>query len=341
MRSVITAGAAVALAALLPDEAPRVAAARCIAALRPESAAAARFDFVDPLRLDWHFIPRERRGVPLRALDDAERRATHRLLRSLLSPLGYERALGVIELEAVLRDIEGNPGRDPGAYWLSVFGDPAPLADGSGAPWMVRFEGHHLSLQWTGTPGGELAATPFFLGANPAEVRTGDAAGRQLLGSFEVAARELAQSLDAPQRARCLLAAVAPADVLFGPGQSPPDLAAGIPWTELSPLQQEQAHRLAAAVFDHVAPAARPAARPAETERTDRPQPNSASNRFAWAGSLSPGEPHYWRLVLGRDVIEYDNTQNGANHTHLLWRHVVQDFAAGWLKRHHDQQHRR
>ncbi len=337
MRGVITAAAALALAALPPEEAPRAAATNYLAALRPDSAAAARFDFADPMRLDWHFIPRERRGVPLRALDDDERRATHRLLRSFLSPLGYERALGVIELEAVLREIENNPGRDPGAYWISVFGDPAPLADGSGAPWMVRFEGHHLSLQWTGTPAGELAATPFFLGANPAEVRHGDAAGRQLLGSFEVAARELLLSLDATQRSRGVIAAEAPADVLFGPGQPSPDLSAGIPLADLAPGQLELASRLAAAMFDHVAPAGRPAARPV----VDRATKAAPAGRFAWAGGSTPGAPNYWRLVVEQDVIEFDNTQNGANHIHLLWRHVAQDFAAGWLKQHHEKQHGR
>jgi hypothetical protein len=344
MRGAFAAAAVVAIAALPDRDDPRLATASFLAELRPASAAAARFEFADPLRLDWHFIPRDRHGLPLREMDAAERRATHRLLRSLLSPLGYERALGVIELESVLRRIENNPGRDPGAYWVSVFGEPATAADTGSptaparrpAPFMVRFEGHHLSLNWTGAPTGEVSATPFFIGANPAEVLDGEDAGRRLLSSFETKARALIHVLGPELRARCIVAASAPADVLFGPGATPPDLAAGLDLAAMPAAAAEMARQLAAEMFSHVMDAARPEARPSLL-----PDGKPVDGRFAWAGGLAEGMPHYWRLVLGDDVIEFDNTQNGANHVHLLWRNMGQDFAAGWLTRHHQEQHRR
>lgn len=297
-----------------------------VAALRPESAAAARFAFADAARLDWHFIPRERQGLPLGAMNSDERRATHALLRTFLSPLGYERALGVMELEAVLREIEGNPGRDPGRYYVSCFGAPAASGE-TPAPWMVRVEGHHLALQFTAVPGRGVAPTPFFLGANPAEVQSGDHAGRQLLADLEQGARALLAALTPAQRALAVFATTAPADVLFGPGTSPPDGSVGIALSDLSTEQRALATALERAVTGNVAASLTP---------TD-----SAVAHFAWAGGLEAGDGHYWRLTGPTAAIEYDNTQNDANHVHLLWRDAANDFGADWLAEHVKREHPR
>ena len=56
---------------------------------------------------------------------------------------------------------------------------------------------------------------------------------------------------------------------------------------------------------------------------------------FAWAGSAERHEPHYYRLQGRRLLIEYDNTQRGANHIHTVWRDLTNDFGDDVLARHY------
>jgi hypothetical protein len=329
MRTLLLPIVVVAAAALVRDEESsardatlRNATRDFLAALRPESRERASFVFEDEKRLDWHFVPRARTGLPLGAMDDAERRAAHRLLRTALTPAGYGRAAGVIELESVLRAIERNPGRDPGLYFFSVFGDP-----GGSGPWSLRFEGHHLALNFTGDAAEGIAPTPLFFGANPAEVRGGERAGFKLLAPHEESARRLVRALGAEQRGKAVIAATAPADVLFGPGRAVQPSTDGLPLSELTSEQKPLAEQLLAEVLSDVACGA------------IDPRAQLAEARFAWAGGLEPGEGHYWRIVAPAGVVEYDNTQDGANHVHFLWRDPANDFAAGWLARHHAQDH--
>lgn len=59
----------------------------------------------------------------------------------------------------------------------------------------------------------------------------------------------------------------------------------------------------------------------------------------AWAGSLEPGEPHYYRLQAPRLLIEWDNTQRGANHAHSVWRDPTGDFGLDVLAAHRARHH--
>jgi hypothetical protein len=60
--------------------------------------------------------------------------------------------------------------------------------------------------------------------------------------------------------------------------------------------------------------------------------------RFAWAGSLTPGEAYYFRVHGPVTLIEHDNTQNGANHVHSVWRDLAADFGHDALAEHYRQQ---
>jgi hypothetical protein len=55
---------------------------------------------------------------------------------------------------------------------------------------------------------------------------------------------------------------------------------------------------------------------------------------FAWAGSDRPREGHYYRLQGPRFLVEYDNTQDGANHVHAVWRDMYSDFGMDVLRLH-------
>ena len=60
---------------------------------------------------------------------------------------------------------------------------------------------------------------------------------------------------------------------------------------------------------------------------------------FAWAGGAEPKQPHYYRLQGPRFLVEYDNTQNGANHIHSVWRDPEGDFGADLLAQHYAAAH--
>jgi len=60
---------------------------------------------------------------------------------------------------------------------------------------------------------------------------------------------------------------------------------------------------------------------------------------FAWAGGLNKVDPHYYRIQTAAFLIEYDATQNGANHIHAVWRDFSGDFGADLLGEHYQASH--
>jgi hypothetical protein len=60
---------------------------------------------------------------------------------------------------------------------------------------------------------------------------------------------------------------------------------------------------------------------------------------FAWAGPEKRGQPHYYRLQGPSLLVEYDNTQNDANHIHSVWRDPNNDWGADLLRQHYRQAH--
>jgi hypothetical protein len=296
---------------------------------------AASFAFDSDERLNWHFIPRERLGLPIKQMSLAQRRAAYALLQSGLSHEGYLKATTIMSLEGILRELEKDrPGneerRDPEKYWLSVFGTPSTTE-----PWGWRFEGHHLSLNFSSVAGLTVATTPLFLGANPAEVRTGPHAGQRVLAAEEDLARGLMLSLAEADRKIALLAVEAPEEVFTVPGK-PIDLGkpAGLAFAAMPPQQQQQLERLISQVArtlrGELADQALGDIRHAGLDRV----------HFAWAGSLRRGEGHYYRITGPNFIVEYDNTQNDANHVHLVWHSLEGNFGLDALRRHYEKHHR-
>lgn len=140
------------------------------------------YDFDDEERFNWHFIPRDRNGVPFRSMNSGQRQAAENLLQVFFSAKGYQKAEAVRGLESVLAEIEvnGRFDRDPELYYLTVFGEP-----GMDNNWALRYEGHHLAFNWTFVRGMGIASSPQFFGTNPAEVRTGDQIGTRVLAAEE------------------------------------------------------------------------------------------------------------------------------------------------------------
>jgi hypothetical protein len=283
--------------------------------------------FDDPQRIRWAYVPQARIGIPLKALDAAQRAAAFGVLATGLSERGTTLARGVIELEGTLRQLEG-AWRDPELYYLTLFVGP-----GSPQPWGWRFEGHHLSVNVTDLgPHGQIVA-PLFMGANPARVPDGPREGFRLLAAEEDVAFELLDMLDPSQRARATIAAATFGDIVTrnDPVVRPVALA-GLPAAEMTIAQQQQLRRLLEVY----------AGRMADSSSARQLQRIEAAGferlYFAWAGAHRPGAPHYYRIHGPTVLVEYDNTQNGANHIHTVWRDLENDFGADLLRRHYSRQ---
>jgi hypothetical protein len=286
-------------------------------------------------------------------MDRSQRRLTHQLVATGLSRAGYSVASTIIGLETTLDALEGwarpHPGRDPGLYYLSLFGTPDARQ-----PWGWRFEGHHISLNYTLAGGQILSPTPTFFGSNPAETALGDVGALRPLGSIEDLARELVHTLDAQQRASAILSATAPSDIVL---TNQPTVRQDTlpPSGGLSPRQQE-ALRYTSAPKGLAAGQMRPAQREildvlvgeyihrlpdeiAEIESAQLAERGLQALHFAWAGGLERRQGHYYRIQDTRFLIEYDNTQNDANHIHSVWRDPANDFGAQLIAQHYARDH--
>jgi len=291
-------------------------------------------DFADSAeRENWHYIPRDRAGLPLKEMDGVQRELAHALVATGVSEQGYEKVSTIIGLEPILAGLEGEGRRfvrDPELYYVSVFGEP-----GGDAPWGWRFEGHHISLNYTLVAGRMLGPTPLFFGSNPAEVRHGEQAGLRALGKEEDLGRQLLHELDGEQQAVAIVDAEAPADIIttnvpYVRGEVEPE---GLGSAEMSAAQREILNALVEVYVRRLPEAV------AEAEWARLGEADLQAARFAWAGAAERGGPHYYRVLGPSFLAEYDNTQNDANHIHAVWRDLSNDFGEDILRRHYREGH--
>lgn len=285
-------------------------------------------------RRRWFYTPTDHGGLTFHQQQPGQQQAAMRLLASGLSEPGYVTVATVIGLENVLNKDEGFGAgarperyRDPGRYYLRVFGVP-----GDSGAWGWRFGGHHVSLNFLVVDGGLVATTPCFLGANPATSPLLGGVLHRPLGGVEDLARELVRSLHPDLAHRAVL-----------PGAPPPDLVTsnlpaitpgapeGVRASDLDRGQREVLRALLASYFDRVPPAASPL----------RGYDDAALDavHFAWAGPTEPGTSHYYRVQGPRLLIEWDNTPRNGNHAHSVWRDPDADFGMDVLRQHRLAQH--
>jgi hypothetical protein len=288
------------------------------------------FDFNDALRHDWHFIPRPRKGLPLKEMSGEQKALAHALLASGLSQSGYIKAETIVSLEQILASIEKGRGpvRDTELYFFNIFGNPDSSTK---EPWGWRFEGHHLSLNFTIVGDKGVVGGPTFMGTNPAEVRSGPRQGLRVLMEEEELARALVKTLDEGQRKKGVVLEKAPGDILsLAARKATPLHPAGILMTELKPEQKELLNSIVVLYAERLRP---------ELAGNDLGKIMKAGVEkigFAWAGEMERGKPHYYRIQGPTFLIEYDNTQNNANHVHSVWRDFENDFGDDLLKKHYE-----
>ena len=284
-------------------------------------------------RQDWHYFPRRRPGLSLGQMTSAQQGRVWALLATGLSEKGMDKTRAVVRTEAILGDLTGRREyRDPTNYAIVFFGEPV-----SGQPWGWRFEGHHLSLSFTVIPGQGIAVTPAFVGSNPATVpEPHEHAGFQALGLEEANGFRLLNSLSDTQRATVLIAPESFGNILSGPGREGRlQERVGLALADMTAAQRQQALTLIETYVTNV--------RPELAKRALDGLTAAGIDRihFAWAGSQHPGRPHYYRLHGPRLVIEYDNTQNEANHVHAVWHDPANHLGKDLLRAHYETSHRK
>jgi hypothetical protein len=300
------------------------AASAFLAALDSSKRTKANLPFNFEERLDWHFVPRERRGVPIKEMSSEERHAALVLLRSSLSERGLKKVDTILHLEEVLFAIEGRAIRDPELYYFTVFGEPSEQG-----VWGWRYEGHHVSLNWTVIHGRLVASTPQFLGANPADVGDGPQKGTRALAAEEDVGRALVKSFRTDQRAQGILSREAPEDILTGSSREAAIQAdRGIPYGKLT---QDQQGLLLSLIQEYASTQPSSVAQ----ARLARVKSELPKVRFAWMGGLEKGQGHYYSVQGTTFLIEYDNTQDNANHIHCVWREFKGDWGKDLLAEHY------
>ena len=304
-----------------------------LALLDEVQSARARYGFDDEERFNWHFVPRERNGISFNDLSEKQRQAALALLKTSLSEQGYQKATNIMALENVLREVENRANddtyRDPLNYYLTIFGNPDVAT-----PWGWRLEGHHISINFSSASGDIVSSTPTFWGSNPAIVRSGRFVGRQVLKQESDLGFTLVNSLSLPQLRTAVVADKAPADIITG-NQRKAELQEpkGLGFSGLT----EQQKKLFLQLLNVYVKNYQLGFSKRLMEKIEKAGIENLS--FAWAGSLQPGAAHYYRIQGPMLLIEYDNTQNNANHVHTVVRDLTNDFAEDILREHYQKDH--
>ena len=291
------------------------------------------YSFIHDERYNWHYFPKsDRKGISLNDLSDEQKKKAFALLKSCMSEPGYAKTTGVLQLESVLHQLENRNDdyRNSGKYYFIVFGKP----DAKGI-WGWRFEGHHLSLSFSTQDNKLISGTPGFLGANPAIVPSGPQKGKQVLREETELAFQLLHSLTPQQLQTTQTAAGLPGDIItFVSRKAEIERKEGIDYASLTPKQQALFMNLIQIYIHRYTKAF------AATMLNELEAAGLNNLRFTWAGAKQQdGKPYYYRIQGPTIIIEFDNSQNNANHIHTVVRDLKHDFGGDELLEHYRRDH--
>ncbi|MEZ0538232.1 DUF3500 domain-containing protein [Fibrella arboris] len=310
------------------------AAQAFLKALSPDQLKQATYPFADNERVNWDFVPHARKGLMLKQMNADQQKLAWALLKTGLSDEGYSKATQISDLENVLRVVEKRPEndtyRDPEGYYVTIFGEV-----GSNDPWGWRFEGHHLSAQFSSLTGKVLSLTPMFMGSNPGEVRIDvPQKGKQVLRQETEMAFQLLHSLNEKQLTQATLAKKAFGNIMTGNSRRVSlERMDGLPYADMTASQRRQFLDLLKLYVDRY----RITLAKQQMDRIEKAGLDQL--RFAWAGDMTEGNSigYYYRIHGPMLLIEYDNTQNNANHVHTVVRDLTNDFGDDLLREHYER----
>ena len=280
-------------------------------------------------RVKWHFIPMDtRKGLPLMEMQPAQKEAAMKLLKTLVSTAGYDKATSIMGLENVLRKLEGptsHTRRNPEKYYFTIFGEVGPQSH-----WGVSVEGHHLSLNFVLQGNKIVDSTPQFFATNPAELKDdygpNHPKGLRVLREEEQTGFDLLASLDAEQKKQATMPGDLPQEIRgAGEPQPPTTEAVGLAAAKMKPEQKELLKALMTAYTAKM----RPGVSKSRWDLIEKAGFDKVT--FTWSGADRLGVGHYYRVQGPTFVIEFINVQadaagNPANHIHCVWRDMEGDF---------------
>jgi len=284
--------------------------------------------FSDESREQWHYFPGRMwhsKGLAIKDLDASQKKNFYASLRSFVSAEGFQKTKDILIVEGVLGELTGNIDyRDPEKYYIAIYGDPTTKE-----PWSFTLEGHHLSLNFT-VVNGQLISSPRFFGANPATVLSGEHEGLRALNQEEDLAFQLVNSFtEAQQNVANIDGRAYPEIITRNESTVAPIDQRGIKMSQLNGEQQELLWKVIQ-VYLSTEPEEEVEAKASKIRQTE-----FDDILFAWAGATTPGVGHYYRIQSDSFLIEFDNTQNGANHIHSVWREFEGDFGRDVLRDHY------
>ncbi|MGD1092722.1 MAG: DUF3500 domain-containing protein [Bryobacteraceae bacterium] len=331
------AGAAIAMilltAAYYPTQSIPVmtsAANAFLSSLTADQRTRVTFNLEDEERLNWFYTPVPRKGLPLREMTAGQRQLAMALLSAGLGQRGFIKATTIMSIDDILAVMEQGKGprRDPDGYFFSIFGRPSETGE-----WGYRVDGHHVSQNFT-IVDGKVIGAPSFFGSNPAEVREGPRKGLRVLAREEDLARELVKALTPDQRKIAVVDAKAPTDILTTNSRQAAlkGQPSGLEVSRMNAGQREKLQNLVDEYCNNM---------PEQLAAARQDQIKKAANNlwFAWEGGIERGDPHYYRIQSPTFLVEYDDTQDNANHIHSVWRDFNGDFGRDLLKEHYQASH--
>jgi hypothetical protein len=286
------------------------------------------FSFNELNRYEWHYVPPTqipRQGIAIKDLAADQKESVNLLLQAFLSKEGYDKTKNIMALENVLHELQpNNNSRISENYFLAIYGITK-----KDSVWGWKFSGHHLALNFTVIKD-KIAFAPFFFGANPSTVTSGMQKGLRVLKAEEDLGFELLNSLTQSQKQKAIFQLEAFPDIVTSNSEKATRLnPKGIFAKDITFDQKIILNKLIVAYLSSMPP------KLAKIRMNKIRSEDIDSLYFGWAGDAVPGKPHYYRIQGKTFLIEFDNTQNNANHIHTVWRDFNGDYGLDLLKEHY------
>lgn len=304
--------------------------------LNADQKAKTQLSFDTAERFNFQYVPRDdRKGISMNELNETQQQAVMQLLRTSLTSATVKKVNDIMQLEHVLKALEKRAAddhyRDAGKYFLTIFGDPSDTAI-----WGWRFEGHHISFHFSADKNVLVAGTPSFLGSNPAIVLDGPQKNKEVLKEETTEGFAMLHILSQAELKKAVIDSEAPGEIITGADRKAMiDHPSGIRYSEMSKTGQQQLlHLLGIYLHRYKQPFADKMLKDVQDAGLDKLW-------FTWAGHQQRGigKPCYYRIQGPTIIIEYDNTQNNANHIHTVIRDLKNDFGGDELLEHYRSSH--
>tara|TARA_X000001036_G_C20478702_1_gene724719 strand:- start:377 stop:916 length:540 start_codon:yes stop_codon:yes gene_type:complete len=176
---------------------------------------------------------------------------------------------------------------------------------------------------------------PLFFGSNPAKVLEGPNKGFRALAKEEDLARKLISEFSSEKKSLAILSDNAHPDILTENFRkfTPEDFNNGIKFSQFNDSERKK-------LIDLIEVYVNRYNKNISDSYMKKIKSNGFENTyFSWAGSIDVGEGHYYTIKHDSFLIEYDNTQNNANHIHSVLRDFNGDYGQDILAEHYKSSH--